>query len=88
MPPAAALHRPAQARRRHGHGRRADRPGLRYTHLRGLFDSPPYFHDGSAGTLDEALTRPSTGGEHDLRGLLSQAELQDLIAFLRALPFE
>jgi YVTN family beta-propeller protein len=56
--------------------------------LRGLYDSAPYFHDGSAATLYEALTRPSPGGEHDVSALLSEAEIQDLIAFLMALPFE
>jgi YVTN family beta-propeller protein len=56
--------------------------------LRGLYDSAPYFHDGSAATLYETLTRPSPGGEHDVRGLLSEDEIRDVIAFLRALPFE
>jgi len=56
--------------------------------LRGLYDSAPYFHDGSAATLRDALTRPSPGSEHDVRGVLTEAEIQDLIAFLLALPFE
>ncbi len=56
--------------------------------LRGLYDSAPYFHDGSAATLRDALTRPSPGSEHDVRGVLTEAEMQDLIAFLLALPFE
>ena len=56
--------------------------------LRGLYDSAPYFHDGSAATLYDALTRPSPGSEHDVIGLLAEAEIQDLIAFLMALPFE
>jgi YVTN family beta-propeller protein len=56
--------------------------------LRGLYDSAPYFHDGSAATLYQALTRPSPEGEHDLRGLLTEAEIDDLIVFLLALPFE
>jgi YVTN family beta-propeller protein len=56
--------------------------------LRGLYDSAPYFHDGSAATLYDTITRPSPGGEHDVRGVLSEAEMEDLIAFLMALPFE
>jgi YVTN family beta-propeller protein len=56
--------------------------------LRGLYGSAPYFHDGSAATLADALTRPSPGGEHDVRGLLGEGEIEDLSAFLRALPFE
>jgi len=54
--------------------------------LRGLYDSEPYLHDGSAATLYEAVTYPSPGNEHDLSGLLTEAEIQDLIAFLLALP--
>jgi cytochrome c peroxidase len=60
-----------------------DTPGLR-----GLYDSAPYFHDGSALTLHDALTRPSPEGEHDVRGALAEDEIQDLIDFLMALPFE
>ena len=56
--------------------------------LRGLYDSAPYFHDGSAVTLYKAITYPSPGNEHDVSGLLTEAEIQDLIAFLLALPFE
>jgi YVTN family beta-propeller protein len=56
--------------------------------LRGLHDSAPYFHDGSAATLRDALTRPTTGSEHDVSGSLTDEQIQDLIAFLLALPFE
>ena len=56
--------------------------------LHGLYDSAPYFHDGSAATLYAAITYPSPGSEHDVSGLLTEAEMQDLIAFLLALPFE
>ena len=55
--------------------------------LRGLYDSAPYFHDGSAYTVRDTVTRESPGGEHDVRGLLTEEEIQDLIAFLEALPF-
>jgi cytochrome c peroxidase len=56
--------------------------------LRGLYDSAPYFHDGSAATLHDALTRPSLKSEHDVRSRLTEREIADLIAFLLALPFE
>lgn len=55
--------------------------------LWGLYDSAPYFHDGSAATLAAALTRATPGGEHDVSGMLTSAEWQDLSAFLQALPF-
>jgi YVTN family beta-propeller protein len=56
--------------------------------LRGLYDSAPYFHDGSAATLVDALSRATPQSEHDVRGLLSQAQIADLVAFLSALPYE
>jgi YVTN family beta-propeller protein len=56
--------------------------------LKGLYDSAPYFHDGSAATLRDALTRPSAGSEHDLRARLTEQEMAELSAFLLALPFE
>jgi len=55
--------------------------------LRGLYASAPYFHDGSAFSLLDALTRPSPDSEHDLSDILSIAQFQDLIAFLFALPY-
>lgn len=63
-------------------------PAFNTPSLRGLYDSAPYFHDGSAATLYEAITRSSPGGQHDVSTLLSGAEIQDLITFLMALPFE
>ena len=56
--------------------------------LRGLYDSAPYFHDGSSNTLYEAVTRPSSGSEHDVQSSLNEQEIQDLITFLLALPYE
>ncbi len=56
--------------------------------LRGLYDSAPYFHDGSAATLYETVTYPSPGSEHDVRAHLTEAKIQDLIAFLLTLPYE
>jgi hypothetical protein len=56
--------------------------------LKGLWNSAPYFHDGSAATLRDALTRATSSNEHNVTELLTEAELQDLIAFLLALPFE
>jgi len=55
--------------------------------LRGLYASAPYFHDGSARTLLAAISRSSPNSEHDVSDLLSAAEIRDLIAFLRAVPF-
>ena len=73
-----------------GTGTANERIGPAYDNptLRGLYDSAPYFHDGSATTLHETLTRPSPGSEHDVSGLLTEGELDDLVAFLLALPYE
>jgi YVTN family beta-propeller protein len=56
--------------------------------LRGLYDSAPYFHDGSAASLYDAITRPTPQGEHDVSNLLTEDEIRDMVAFLLALPFE
>jgi YVTN family beta-propeller protein len=56
--------------------------------LRGLYDSAPFFHDGSAATLRDALTRSTPNHEHDVRSRLAEAQLQDLMTFLLALPFQ
>ena len=59
-----------------------DTPTLRF-----LYDSAPYFHDGSAADVRATLTFPSPKSEHDIRGILSDAEMQDLVAFLLVLPY-
>ena len=56
--------------------------------LRSLYSSAPYFHDGSAATLRDTLIRPSPNGEHDVRTKLSDSQIEDLVAFLQALPYE
>jgi YVTN family beta-propeller protein len=63
-------------------------PAYNTPSLLGIYDSAPYFHDGSAWTLLDVLSRPSDSGEHDVSGLLTSSEIQDLIAFLLSLPFE
>ncbi|MDX1614258.1 MAG: hypothetical protein R3300_08100 [Candidatus Promineifilaceae bacterium] len=63
-------------------------PAFNTPSLRGLYDSPPYFHDGSAATLYEAVTRLGGAGQHDVSGRLSPSEIEELLAFLLALPFE
>ncbi len=42
----------------------------------------PYFHDGSVGTLEEAV---QLMGKHQLGEELSPAVVADIVAFLRAL---
>ena len=60
-----------------------DTPTLRF-----LYDSAPYLHDGSAATLYEILTSANLTDEHGVTSHLTEAEIQDLIAYLLALPYE
>ena len=60
-----------------------DTPTLRF-----LYDSAPYFHDGSAQTLVEAVTFPSPNGEHDVTDVLTEGQIADLIQYLSAVPYD
>jgi YVTN family beta-propeller protein len=59
-----------------------DTPTLRF-----LYDSAPYLHDGSAPTLYEVLTSANPGDEHGKTSHLTAQEIDDLVAFLLALPY-
>jgi DNA-binding beta-propeller fold protein YncE len=70
-------------RDRHAFGTKQafDTPGLA-----GLAASAPYFHDGSAATLEEVLRdRGRVHGMADEAKALTPAQLRDLIAFLESL---
>jgi YVTN family beta-propeller protein len=55
-----------------------DTPSLRWVAL-----SAPYFHDGRAATLQDVFAQP---GAHQLVGMVSQEDIDALIAFLSTLP--
>jgi cytochrome c peroxidase len=55
---------------------------LRVPSLRNVATSPPYFHDGSAPTLGDAVRRM---GFAQLNQTLSDEQIQDVVAFLRTL---
>jgi len=69
---------PALEKNSHGRGTEFDTPSLR-----GLWLTAPYLHDGSAHTLGDVLR---TGETHSVAGDLNDAEIDDLIAYLLALP--
>jgi len=69
---------PTKERNSHGRGTNFDTPSLR-----ALWLTAPYFHDGSASSLADVLRY---GNEHNVAARLSAGELDDLVAFLRALP--
>jgi len=50
-----------------------------------LFRTAPYLHDGSAATLHEVLTSHNAEDRHGITSELDEAQLRDLIAYLRSL---
>jgi cytochrome c peroxidase len=69
----------------------ADAAALRTPTLRELLWSGPYFHDGSAATLPETVTRhvaALAGANTKARAQLSEAEQATLAAFLASLSSE
>lgn len=53
--------------------------------LRGIWDTAPYLHDGSAPALRDVLTTRNPNDRHGRTSHLSESEISDLIAFLRSL---
>jgi YVTN family beta-propeller protein len=60
-----------------------DTPTLRF-----LYDSGPYLHDGSAADLLQVLTTANQQDEHGITSHLTPQELNDLVDYLLALPYE
>ena len=54
--------------------------------LLGLYDTPPYLHDGRAADLVALFADHNPGDRHGATGRLSTADLRDLEAFLVSLP--
>lgn len=70
----------------------ADRGAFKTPSLRSVALSAPYFHDGSAGTLREAVAYMASGGKPDpnksplmIDRKLSDLEIVQIIAFLQSL---
>ncbi len=57
-------------------------PGLDTPTLKGIWETPPYLHDGSAATVLDVLTAANPEDRHGKTSHLSAAELADLEAFL------
>jgi cytochrome c peroxidase len=55
---------------------------LRVPSLRNVATTPPYFHDGSAPTLEIAVRQMGTA---QLNSTLTDNQIQDIVAFLRTL---
>jgi DNA-binding beta-propeller fold protein YncE/mono/diheme cytochrome c family protein len=56
--------------------------------LLGIYRSAPYLHHGRAATLHDVLTTANTNDQHGKTSHLSTAEINDLVEFLKSLPFE
>jgi YVTN family beta-propeller protein len=56
--------------------------------LLGVYRSAPYLHHGKARTLMEVLTTQNAGDKHGKTSHLKPAQQEDLVAFLRSLPYE
>ena len=56
--------------------------------LLGLYRSAPYLHHGMAASLRDVLTTQNAGDKHGVTSQLSEREVDDLVAFLKSLPYE
>jgi cytochrome c peroxidase len=73
-----------------GQSDKSERMGTKYDTptLHGIFRSAPYLHDGSALTLRDVLTTQNKGDKHGKTSQLKTGEIDDLVAFLKSLPYE
>lgn len=53
-----------------------------------LYRTAPYLHDGSAATLMDVLKSQNAGDRHGKTSGLKDGQLEDLVEFLKALPYE
>ncbi|MEQ9409590.1 MAG: hypothetical protein RIK87_17780 [Fuerstiella sp.] len=56
--------------------------------LLGIYRSAPYLHHGRAATLRDVLTTFNSEDRHGTTSHLTDMQIDDLIEFLKALPFE
>ena len=56
--------------------------------LLGIYRMGPYLHDGRAKTMHEVLTTANPGDRHGKTSHLKPTEVDDLVAFLKSLPYE
>ncbi len=56
--------------------------------LLGVYRTAPYLHHGKAQTLRDVLTTCNPGDKHGKTSHLQPQEIDDLVAFLKSLPYE
>lgn len=69
---------------------KSERMGPKYDtpSLIGAYRTAPYLHHGKATTLLDVLTTTNRGDKHGKTSQLNKGELEDLVEFLKALPYE
>ncbi len=86
--------RPTDQLIRHDVGTGEDDPGEKMgpaydtPTLLGVYRTAPYLHHGKAATLHDVLTTCNKGDRHGKTSHLTDAQLNDLVDFLKSLPFE
>jgi DNA-binding beta-propeller fold protein YncE len=68
-------------------GTRAGQPllGIDTPSLNGVWETPPYLHDGSAATLRDVLTTANPDDRHAFTSALSEDELNQLVSYVQQL---
>lgn len=56
--------------------------------LLGVYRTAPYLHHGKATTLEEVLTKHNEKDRHGTTSQLSTKQVQDLVEFVKCLPYE
>jgi cytochrome c peroxidase len=56
--------------------------------LLGVYRTAPYLHHGRATTLRDVLTTSNPNDRHGRTSQLSASQVEDLVEFLKALPYE
>jgi DNA-binding beta-propeller fold protein YncE len=56
--------------------------------LLGVYRSAPYLHHGRAATLRDVLTTSNSGDRHGRTSHLTDSQVDDLVEFLKSLPYE
>jgi cytochrome c peroxidase len=78
---AGVLHAPSETGMDPRYAARTTQKAYRTTPLRGLLQHPPYFHDGSAATLDDVVAHY----ERVLPVELTTQQRRDLVEYLKSL---
>ena len=73
-----------------GRADKSERMGTAYDTptLLGIYRTAPFLHDGSAPTLRDVLTTQNKADKHGKTSQLAKNEIDDLVEFLKALPYE